>query len=118
MAFRLFVESSQAGAGAAGRGRRASMPTRRIFHHHPWQDASLQLTAAAAEAAGRRRRQGGTADDGDESSEADAGARHRLQRLCNGSVSERPRCVVLMDARGCVEEALKSDVGSGPSASF
>ena len=29
-----------------------------------------------------------------------------------GSVSEAPRCVVLMDARGCVEEALKSDVGA------
>ena len=44
MAFRLFIESSQ------GRRRGRRPRPQRIddyaahFHHHPWQDASLQLT--------------------------------------------------------------------------
>jgi hypothetical protein len=109
MAFRLFIESSQ----GRRRGRRPRPP--RIddyaahFHHHPWQDASLKLTP-------RLRRRlgdgvGGTADDGDESSEADA-ERAVAANDYVGSVSEAPRCVVLIDAKGCVEEALKSDVGA------
>ena len=109
MAFRLFVESSR----GRRRGRRPRPP--RIdayaahFHHHPWQDASLELTPRLRKRLGDG--VGGTADDGDESGEADA-ERAVAANDYVGSVSEAPRCVVLIDAKGCVEEALKSDVGA------
>ena len=109
MAFRLFVESSR----GRRRGRRPRPP--RIdayaahFHHHPWQDASLQLAPRLRKRLGDG--VGGTADDGDSSDEADA-ERAVAANDYVGSVSEAPRCVVLIDARGCVEEALKSDVGA------
>ena len=108
MAFRLFVEKP-----SRRRGRRPRPP--RIdayaahFHHHPWRDASLQLTPRLRKRLGDG--VGGTDDDGDESSEADA-ERAVAANDYVGSVSEAPRCVVLIDARGCVEEALKSDVGA------
>ena len=70
MAFRLFIESSR------GRRRGRRPRPQRIddyaahFHHHPWQDASLQLTPRLRKRLGDG--VGGTADDGDESGEADA----------------------------------------------
>ena len=110
MAFRLFIESSQ------GRRRGRRPRPQRIddyaahFHHHPWRDASLQLTPRLLKRLGDG--VGGTADDGDESSEADA-ERAIAANDYVGSVSEAPRCVVLMDARGAVSEALKNcDVGA------
>ncbi|CAH0371303.1 unnamed protein product [Pelagomonas calceolata] len=110
MAFRLFIESSQ------GRRRGRRPRPQRIddyaahFHHHPWQDAQLALTPRLLKRLGEG--VGGTADDGDESSEADA-ERAIASNDYVGSVSEAPRCVVLIDARGCVEEALKNcDVGA------
>ena len=109
MAFRLFIESSQ------GRRRGRRPPPQRIddyaahFHHHPWQDAQLSLTPRLLKRLGDG--VGGTADDGDESSEADA-ERAIASHDYVGSVSEAPRCVVLIDARGAVSEALTIDVGA------
>ena len=109
MAFRLFIESSQ------GRRRGRRPPPQRIddyaahFHHHPWQDAQLSLTPRLLKRLGDG--VGGTADDGDESSEADA-ERAIAANDYVGSVSEAPRCVVLIDARGAVSEALTIDVGA------
>ena len=109
MAFRLFIESSQ------GRRRGRRPRPQRIddyaahFHHHPWRDAQLALTPRLLKRLGDG--VGGTADDGDESSEADA-ERAIAANDYVASVSEAPRCVVLIDARGAVSEALKSDVGA------
>ena len=109
MAFRLFIESSQ------GRRRGRRPRPQRIdayaahFHHHPWQDASLQLAPRLRKRLGDG--VGGTSDDGDESSEADA-ERAIAANDYVGSVSEAPRCVVFIDARGAVAEALKFDVGA------
>ena len=99
----------RAGAGAAGRGPPRIDDYAAHFHHHPWQGASLKLTPRLRKRLGDG--VGGTDDDGDEHSEADA-ERAVAANDYVGSVSEAPRCVVLMDARGCVEEALKSDVGA------
>ena len=109
MAFRLFIESSR------GRRRGRRPPPRRIddyaahFHHHPWRDAQLALTPRLLKRLGGG--VGGTPDDGDESSEADA-ERAIAANDYVGSVSEAPRCVVLIDAKGAVLEALKIDVGA------
>ena len=109
MAFRLFIESSQ------GRRRGRRPRPQRIddyaahFHHHPWRDAQLALTPRLLRRLGDG--VGGTADDGDESSEADA-ERAIAANDYVGSVSEAPRCVVLIDARGAVAEALRIDVGA------
>ena len=108
MAFRLFIESSQ------GRRRGRRPRPQRIddyaahFHHHPWRDAQLALTPRLLRRLGDG--VGGTDDDGDESSEADA-ERAIAANDYVGSVSEAPRCVVLIDARGAVSEALMNDIG-------
>ena len=109
MAFRLFVDSKP----SRRRGRRPR--PQRIddyaahFHHHPWRDAQLTLTPRLLKRLGEG--VGGTADDGDESREADA-ERAIAANDYVGSVSEAPRCVVLIDARGAVSEALKFDLGA------
>ena len=100
MAFRLFVEEQPGRRRAAGRGRSASMTTRRTSTTTLADALHLQLTPRLLK---RPRRGAGRTDDGGD--EAGSGRRRAPSRRTTVGGEGGPAVRRLIDARGCVEEA-------------